>query len=55
MSHDVATAPRTGEVLVSQEVVGAASGPDVAFREIGLVELKGVGGAMRLHSASMPA
>ena len=28
------------------------AGSDVAFREIGPVELKGVGGAMRLHAAS---
>lgn len=48
----IAEYARPGEVLVSQEVVDAASGSDVAFREIGPVELKGVGGAMRLHAAS---
>ena len=51
----IADYARPGEVLVSQEVVDAASGSDVAFREIGPVELKGVGGAMRLHAASSPA
>jgi adenylate cyclase len=47
----IAEYARPGEVLVSQEVVDAASQSDVAFREIGPVELKGVGGAMRLHAA----
>jgi adenylate cyclase len=45
---------RPGEVLVSQEVVDASSAAEVAFREIGPVELKGVAGAMRLHAASRP-
>ena len=49
----IAEYARPGEVLVSQEVVDAASGADITFREIGPVELKGVGGAMRLHAASM--
>jgi class 3 adenylate cyclase len=48
----IAEYARPGEVLVSQEVVEAATESDVAFREIGPVELKGVGGAMRLHAAS---
>ena len=39
--------------LVSQEVVDAARGAAVVFREIGPVELKGVGGAMHLHAASL--
>jgi class 3 adenylate cyclase len=39
---------------VSQEVVDASGGSDVAFREIGPVELKGVAGAVRLHAASRP-
>ena len=47
----IAEYARPGEVLVSQEVVDAASQSDVAFREIGPVELKGVGGAMNLHAA----
>jgi len=51
----IADYARPGEVLVSQEVVDAASGSDVVFHEIGPVELKGVDGAIRLHAASMPA
>ena len=50
----IADYARPGEVLVSQEVVDASSGAEVAFREIGLVELKGVAGAVRLHAASAP-
>lgn len=46
---------RPGEVLVSQEVVDAAEGTPVAFTEIGPVELKGVSGALRLHSAHRSA
>ena len=53
LASRIAEYARPGEVLVSQEVVDAAGGSDVAFREIGPVELKGVGGAMRLHAASM--
>ena len=45
---------RPGEVLVSQEVVDASGGSELAFREIGPAELKGVSGAMRLHAASRP-
>jgi adenylate cyclase len=50
----IAEYARPGEVLVSQEVVEASSGTDVAFREIGPVELKGVADAMHLHAASRP-
>ena len=50
----IAEYARPGEVLVSQEVVDASGGAEVAFREIGPVELKGVSGAMRLHAASRP-
>jgi adenylate cyclase len=42
---------RPGEVLVSQEVVDAAEGGPVSFTEIGPVELKGVPGPLRLHTA----
>jgi adenylate cyclase len=42
---------RPGEVLVSQEVVDAADGGAVSFTEIGPVELKGVPGPLRLHTA----
>jgi adenylate cyclase len=48
----IAEYARPGEVLVSQQVVDAAGDVPVAFREIGPVELKGVGGAIRLHAAS---
>ncbi len=51
----IAEYARPGEVLVSQEVVDAAGGVEIAFREIGPVELKGVGAAVRLHAASRPA
>jgi class 3 adenylate cyclase len=47
----IAEYARPGEVLVSQAVIEAADCPDVAFTDIGAVELKGVSGAMRLHSA----
>ena len=47
----IADYARPGEVIVSQEVVDAADGTSIGFTEIGLVELKGVSGALRLHSA----
>jgi adenylate cyclase len=47
----IAEYARPGEVLVSQEVVDAADGTPVTFTEIGPVELKGVAGTVRLHSA----
>ena len=50
----IADYARPGEVLVSQEVVDASGGTDVAFREIGPVELKDVAGTMRMHAASRP-
>ncbi|HEX6331485.1 MAG TPA: adenylate/guanylate cyclase domain-containing protein [Actinomycetota bacterium] len=40
-----------GEVLVSQEVVDVARGTPVTFTDVGHVELKGVSGTIRLHSA----
>jgi len=51
----IAEYARPGEVLVSQEVVDASGEAEVDFRKIGPVELKGVGGAVRLHAASRPA
>jgi class 3 adenylate cyclase len=42
-------------VLVSQEVVDAAGGGPVGFTEIGPVELKGVTGTLRLHTARRDA
>jgi adenylate cyclase len=47
----IAEYARPGEVLVSQEVVDAADGGPVTFTEIGPVELKGVPGPVRLHTA----
>jgi adenylate cyclase len=47
----IADYARPGEVVVSQEVVEAADGAPVSFEEIGPVELKGVTGALRLHTA----
>jgi adenylate cyclase len=51
----IAEYARPGEVLVSQEVVDAGGAPDVAFRPIGPVELKGVAGAVHLHAATARA
>jgi adenylate cyclase len=51
----IADYARPGEVLVSQEVVDASAGGEVAFRAIGPVELKSVSGAMHLHAASRGA
>jgi adenylate cyclase len=48
----IAEYARPGEVLVSQEVVDAAEGGPVTFTEIGPVELKGVPGTLRLHTAA---
>jgi adenylate cyclase len=47
----IAEYARPGEVLVSREVVDAAEGGSVSFVEIGPVELKGVPGTLRLHTA----
>jgi adenylate cyclase len=51
----IAEYARPGEVLVSQEVVDAAEGGPVTFTEIGPVELKGVPGPLRLHTARRAA
>jgi adenylate cyclase len=40
-----------GEVLVTQEVVEASSESPLSFSEVGPVTLKGVTGALRLHTA----
>jgi adenylate cyclase len=47
----IAEYARPGEVLVTQEVVDAAEGRSVTFTQIGPVELKGVSGTLRLHTA----
>lgn len=49
----IAAYARPGEVVVSQEVVDAANGAALAFRDIGPVELAGVTRAMHLHLASL--
>lgn len=51
MASRIAEYARPGEVLVSQAVVDAGSSADVAFTDIGAVELKGVAGAVALHAA----
>jgi class 3 adenylate cyclase len=51
----IADYARPGEVVVSQEVVDAADAAPVSFVEIGPVELKGVTGTLRLHTARRDA
>jgi adenylate cyclase len=51
----IAEYARPGEVLASQEVVDATDGGPVTFTEIGPVELKGVSGTLRLHTARRSA
>lgn len=51
LASRIADYARPGEVLVSQEVVEASAGVDVTFTKIGPVELKGISGVVRLHSA----
>ena len=43
-----------GQVLVSQTVVDACEDAEVAFSEIGAVELKGVAGTTQLYAAGRP-
>jgi adenylate cyclase len=51
LASRIAEYARPGEVLVTQEVVDEADTDGVAFREIGPVELKGIGGSVNLHAA----
>ena len=51
----IAEYARPGEVLVTQDVVDAANGTSITFTEIGPVELKGVSGTLRLHTAGRDA
>jgi adenylate cyclase len=46
---------RPGEVLVTQEVVDASDAAPVSFVDIGPVELKGIPGTLRLHTARRSA
>jgi adenylate cyclase len=47
----IAEYARPGEVLVSTAVVEACEHEQVAFTDLGPVDLKGVGGPINLHSA----
>jgi adenylate cyclase len=47
----IAAYARSGEVLVSQEVLDASDTKGLSFTEIGPVELKGVSRPLRLHAA----
>jgi adenylate cyclase len=47
----IADYARPGEVLVSEAVADASEAKDIAFLEIGAVELKGVSGTTRLLRA----
>ena len=47
----IADYARPNEVLVTQAVVDASAGIDAAFSPIGPVELRGIEGAVHLHSA----
>jgi adenylate cyclase len=47
----IAEYARPGEVVVSEDVVEKAQNAPVAFTEIGAVELKGISGPLRLHTA----
>jgi adenylate cyclase len=51
LASRIADYARSGEVLVTQEVVDASEGVDVVFTEIGPVELKGLSRVVRLHAA----
>jgi adenylate cyclase len=55
LASRIAEYARPGEVLVSQEVVDAADAAPVSFTEIGPVQLKGVQGPIRLHTARRAA
>ena len=55
LASRIADYARPGEVVVSQEVVDAADADPVSFNEIGPVELKGVTGTLRLHTARRDA
>jgi adenylate cyclase len=54
LASRIADRAEPGQVLVSQAVIDASADPAMVFVEIGEVELKGVGGAMRLFEAVQP-
>ena len=47
----IADHARSGEVLVTREVVDASHEDGIAFADVGAVELKGVSGAVHLLRA----
>jgi class 3 adenylate cyclase len=51
LSARIADYERSGEVLVTQEVVDASHEDGIAFADVGPVELKGVSGAVHLLRA----
>jgi class 3 adenylate cyclase len=53
LSARIADYARQGEVLVSQAVADASQEPEVAFADIGPVELKGVSGTVHLLRAQL--
>jgi adenylate cyclase len=53
LSARIADYARPGEVLVTKSVVDASDEADIAFREIGPVDLKGVAGSTELLLAQM--
>ena len=55
LASRIAEFARPGEVLVTPEVVDGSELAGVEFREIGPVELKGIGGAVNLHAAQRSA
>ena len=53
LSARIADYARPGEVLVTRSVVDASDEPDIGFREIGPVDLKGVAGSTELLLAHL--
>lgn len=51
LASRIAGYARPGEVVVSQEVVDSAGEAQLAFTDLGEIELKGVGGTVHLHAA----
>jgi adenylate cyclase len=53
LASRIADVAAPGQVVVTGEVVEISSGANVTFDDIGPVELKGVGEAVRLFTASL--